>query len=347
MTRAIQDQRASDSAWSVSSWARSLRVSRFVARRLLQVVPTALGVVVVSFVLIKLAPGDAADVLVAESGFATAETTAQLRKHLGLDIPALNQLLNYLGNLAHLNLGVSPRYNLPVIELIAERVGNTVTLMLTALGFALLVGVAFGTLMASYYRRWPDRALSAFALLLYSTPTFWTGLVAVSLFSVRLGWFPTGGSYTIAGDHHGLAGVLDHVQHLTLPALTLSSFFIAFFARMTRASMLEIMGQDHVRTAVAKGLTPLGVTVRHVLRNALIPVVTVAGMNLGSILSGAVVIEALYRWPGLGRLAYESLVARDFNVLLGLLLLSSLLIIVSNLVVDLVYGWLDPRVELA
>lgn len=327
--------------------AASMRVGRVIFRRLLQVVPTTLGVVVLSFVLIKLAPGDAADVLVAEAGFATKETTEELRRQLGLDVPALEQLLNYLRNLAHLNLGVSPRYNVPVIDLIWGRVGNTLTLMLSALLFALCVGVSFGALMASYYGRWLDRLLSGFALALYSTPTFWTGLIAVSFFSVRLGWFPTGGSASIAADQHGLDYLIDKLRHLTLPALTLSSFFIAFFARITRASMLEVMGQDHVRTAQAKGLGPLAISTRHVLRNALIPVVTVAGMNLGSILSGAVVIEALYRWPGLGRLAYEALVARDFNVLLGLLLLSSLLIIVSNLVVDLIYFWLDPRVELS
>ncbi|MET0390158.1 MAG: ABC transporter permease [Polyangiales bacterium] len=326
--------------------ARSNRAWRIVGRRLLQVVPTTLGVVTLSFFLIKLAPGDAADVLVGEAGFATAETTAQLRKHLGLDVPALDQLLNYLGHLVRLNLGVSPRYNVPVSALIGERLGNTLILMLSALSIALLVGVSFGTVMASNYRRWPDKWLSGLSLLLYSTPTFWTGLIAVGVFSVRLGWFPTGGSATISGPKHGVAQLWDLLQHLTLPALTLSSFFIAFFARMTRASMLDVMGQDHVRTAIAKGLGPVTVTLRHVLRNALIPVVTVAGMNLATILSGAVVIEALYRWPGLGRLAYESLIARDFNVLLGLLLLSSLLVMLTNLIVDLIYFWLDPRVEL-
>lgn len=323
-----------------------MRAWRIVLRRLFQVLPTTLGVVTLNFFLIKLAPGDAADVLVAEAGFATAETTAQLRRQLGLDIPVLDQLLNYLTHLAHLNLGVSPRYNVPVIDLIAGRIGNTLALMLTALTVALIVGVTFGTFMATYYRRWPDRALSAVSLVLYSTPAFWIGLIAVSVLSVRLGWFPTGGSATIAADYQGTAYLWDRLQHLTLPALTLSSFFIAFFARMTRAAMLEIMGQDHVRTAIAKGLSPARVTLRHVLRNALMPVVTLLGMNLGTILSGAVVIEALYRWPGLGRLAYESLVARDFNVLLGLLLLSSLLVIAANLAVDLIYHWLDPRVEL-
>lgn len=318
---------------------------RAFGRTLWQALPTVVGVVVLNFLLLQLVPGDAADVIAAESGSATAESMAQLRSHFGLDLPVLQQLASYLNHLAHFSLGTSPRYNLPVTELIGARLGNTLVLMLAALGLALVVGITLGCIMASRVGRWPDRVLSVLALLLYSTPSFWLGLMAVVLFSVHLGWLPTGGSGTIGSVVTGWAAVVDAARHLVLPALAMSGFYIAIFSRLTRAAMLEVSRQDFVRTAEAKGLAPLAVTLRHVLRNALIPVTTVAGMHFGTLLGGAVVVETVFNWPGLGRLAFESVMARDYTVLLGILLMSSLLVILANMLVDLLHAWLDPRIQ--
>lgn len=321
------------------------RTLRVLARSLLQAVPTVIGVVLLSFFLLQAVPGDAADVIAAESGSATEASMAALRTHFGLDQPVLQQLGDYLRNLATLNLGVSPRFNLPVSDLIFSRLGNTVLLMGSALACALATGIALGAVMASFAGRWLDRALSLAALLLYSTPGFWLGLMAIILLSVKLGWLPPGGVSTIGSGATGLAHALDVARHLALPTLALASFYVAIFARLTRAAMLEVNRQDFVRTAHAKGLTPRAVALRHVLRNALIPVTTVAGLNVGTLLGGAVVVETVFSWPGLGRLAYDSVMGRDYVVLLGILVLSSLLVIMANILVDLVQTLLDPRIR--
>lgn len=323
-----------------------LKAGRVLRRTLWQAVPTVIGVVILNFCLLQLVPGDAADVIAAESGSATLETMAQMRSHFGLDLPVMQQLGAYLNNLAHFSLGTSPRYNMPVTELIGSRLPNTLLLMLAALGTALVVGVLLGSIMASRVGRWSDRLLSVLALLLYSTPSFWLGLMSVVLFSVHLGWLPTGGSASIGANLTGWDSVFDRLRHLVLPALAMSGFYIAIFSRLTRASMLEVSRQDFVRTAQAKGLHPLRVSFAHVLRNALIPVTTVAGMHFGTLLGGAVVVETVFSWPGLGRLAFESVMARDYTVLLGILLLSSLLVILANMLVDLLHAWLDPRIQL-
>jgi peptide/nickel transport system permease protein len=323
----------------------SLRAARTLGRSLLQAIPTVVGVVLLSFFLLQAVPGDAADVIAAESGSATEAGMAAMRSHFGLDQPVLRQLQAYVGNLLRLDLGVSPRYNLPVADLIFSRLGNTVLLMLSALGCALAAGIALGALMASFAGRWPDRVLSLAALLLYSTPGFWLGLMAIILLSVQLGWLPPGGVSTIGSGATGLAHALDVARHLVLPTLALAGFYVAIFARLTRASMLEVSRQDFVRTARAKGLSPWAVARRHILRNALIPVTTVAGLNFGTLLGGAVVVETVFSWPGLGRLAYESVMARDYVVLLGILVLSSLLVILANMLVDLLHALLDPRIR--
>ncbi|OZI37831.1 ABC transporter permease [Bordetella genomosp. 10] len=322
------------------------RVWRALKRNAWQAVPTVIGVVILNFLLMQLVPGDAADVIAAESGSATAETMAQLRTHFGLNLPMLQRLWEYLLNLAHLNLGVSPRQNVPVLSLILDRLGNTLLLMGTALGVAVLAGVLLGVLMSVKAGKWQDRILSMLALLLYSTPGFWLGLMVIVLFAVKLGWLPTGGDVTIGAGLSGWSLLVDRVRHLVLPALTTAGFFIAIFARLTRASMLEVNRQDFVRTAESKGLGPVAITFRHVLRNALIPVTTVAGMHFGALLGGATVIETVFSWPGMGRLAMDSVLARDYSVLLGILFMASLLVIVTNMLVDLLHAWLDPRIEI-
>jgi peptide/nickel transport system permease protein len=323
------------------------RIATTFRRTAIHAVPTVLGIIVLDFLLLQLMPGDAADVIASESGVATAESMAMLRQHFGLDQPVLTQLMNFLGHLAQFDLGFSPRYNVPVVDLILQRLPGTLLLMVTALAFALVIGIVVGSVMAAWAGRWPDRILSVVVLLFYSMPGFWVGLMAIVLFSVKLGWLPSDGDLTVGAGLSGWASIADRLQHLVLPALALASFFVAVYARLTRASMLEVQRQDFMRTAQAKGLHPFLIQLRHALRNALVPVTTVAGMHLGNLLGGAVVVETLFGWPGMGRLTLEAVLARDFSTLLGVLLLSSFLVIVANMLIDLLHAWLDPRVGAA
>lgn len=324
--------------------AKGLRLLRALRRTVLRAIPTVFGILIINFFILQLAPGDAADVLAGESGSATEETVAMLRARFGLDLTVFEQLLAYLGNLAHFSLGHSPRYNMPVSELIGQRLPGTLLLMGSAIVIAITLGIVLGTVMASFAGRWVDRVLSVVALLFYSIPGFWVGLMLIVLFSVKLGWLPSGGIRSIGANLDGGAAVLDQLRHMVLPASALALFYVAIYARLVRSSMLEVQSQDFVRTAASKGLSPFAITFHHVLRNALLPLTTVAGMHVGSLLGGAVVVETVYSWPGLGRLAFEAVMGRDFSVLLGVLLLSSLLVIAANFVVDIIQAWLDPRI---
>ena len=329
----------------LSSWRRLLaRISAW-RRPFVRALPTALGVVILNFVLLQAIPGDAVDALVAEAGSSTAETTALLRQRYGLDKPPVAQLGDYLGHLAHFSLGYSPRYDMPVMDLILARLPNTLLLMSLALFIALSLGVTFGVVMATWNGRWPDRVLSSIAFLLYSTPGFWIGLMAIILFAVQLGWLPSGGDATIGAELYGWSKFGDTLKHAVLPAFTLATFYIAVYARLTRAAMLDVGTQDYVRTARAKGLHPVRVTLRHVLRNALLPLTTVAGAHIGGLLGGAAVAETVFSWPGIGRLTLEAVQAREYRVLLGVLLLSSFLVILANVLVDLLHARLDPRIK--
>ena len=321
------------------------RLARVFRRTAVQAVPTVIGIVVLNFLLLQLAPGDAADVMAGEAGAATEETMRMMRERFGLDLSVLEQLLNYLGGLAQGSLGFSPRYNLPVATLIAQRLPGTLGLMVTALAIALIIGVALGAVMALNAGRPLERILSIASLVFYSVPGFWIGLMLIVLFSVNLGWLPSGGAETIGAGLTGWAAIIDRLRHMVLPATSLALFYVAIYARLARAAVLEVASQDFVRTASAKGLTPATIAVRHILRNALLPVTTLAGMHFGGALGGAVVVETVYSLPGLGRLAFEAVMRRDFNVLLGVLLLSSLLVIFVNMAVDLIQAWLDPRIE--
>ncbi len=320
------------------------RIAASLKRTAVHAGPTVLGIIVLDFLFLQLMPGDAADVMATEAGAATAETMAMLRERFGLDQPVLTQLGNFLGHLLQGNLGYSPRFNASVVDIIMARLPNTILLMVAALALALLMGIALGSVMAAQAGKWADRVLSVIVLLLYSMPGFWVGLMAIVLFSVKLDWLPNDSNMTVGADLTGWAMIVDRARHLILPALALASFFVAVYARLVRASMLEVQRQDFMRTAHAKGLHPFLIQLRHALRNALIPVTTVAGMHLGNLLGGAVVVETLFSWPGMGRLALEAVLGRDYSVLLGVLLLSSIVVIIANMAIDLLHAWLDPRI---
>ena len=322
-------------------------VARFLTRRLAQAAPTVLAIIVINFLVLHLTPGDIVDVLAGEAGAATPEYVAMLRQRFGLDRSLPAQLASYVWNVVNLDLGFSFRHNMTVLHLVRERLPATLLLMGASISIAVAIGLVLGVTAARHVNRPADGAIAVVALLSYATPTFWIGLMLIVLFSVKLGWLPSDGSMTVGANLSGFALVRDRLDHLILPALALASFFIAVYARLVRASMLEVQRQDFMRTAHAKGLHPFFVQLRHALRNALIPVTTVAGMHLGNLLGGAVVIESLFGWPGMGRLALEAVLARDFSVLLGVLLLSSLLVILANMLIDLLHAWLDPRIGAA
>ena len=317
----------------------------YIVRRLAQAVPVVIGIVVLNFLLLQLAPGDAATVLAGEAGGAPPEYVAQLRERFGLDRPTHVQLLLYLKNVLSLDLGYSFRNSMPVSTLILGRLGPTLLLMGATLLASVLCGVLLGLLAATAVNTWRDRVISVAAVIAYATPLFWIGLRLILLFSIKLEWLPTTGMEDVVAFNEGWDRVLDIARHLVLPTVTLSLFYMALYTRMMRAAMLDQRGMDYVVTARSKGLSERLITYRHVLRNAVLPVVTMAGVQVGSLLGGSVVVESVFAWPGLGQLAFQSLFARDFNLLLGIFFLSACLVVLVNLAVDLVYLALDPRIN--
>jgi peptide/nickel transport system permease protein len=318
----------------------------YVGRRLALAIPTLLTIVLLNFALLQLAPGDAADVLAGEAGSATPEYMSQLRQKFGLDQPVHVQLLVYLRQVVMLDLGYSFRHGAPVSHLILTRLGPTLLLMISVFVLAVTFGVLLGAIAARNLNRWKDGLISMLAVLAYATPVFWAGLMLIVIFSIRLGWFPTSGYEEVAAFKEGWAHVVDVAHHLVLPAFTLTLFYLALYTRLMRASVLDQYTMDYVVTARAKGLSERQIARRHVLRNAVLPVLTMAGVQVGALLGGAVVVETVFAWPGLGLLAYESLFARDINLLLGIFFISACLVVVVNLAVDLLYTLLDPRIEL-
>lgn len=325
----------------------SKRRTRYVFKRLVQAVPIVLAIVVLNFFLLQLAEGDAVDVLAGEAGSATPEYMAELREKFGLDQPLIVQLGVYLKNVVTLDLGYSFRHEMPVSELVLDRFVPTLLLMTSTILLAVGFGIVLGLVAATGLNTWRDTAISIFALITYATPLFWVGLMLIVVFSLNLGWFPTSGMENFAMFYDGWDRVVDIAHHLVLPTITLSLFYLALYTRLMRASMLEQAGQDYVTTARAKGLTERRIVFVHVLRNALLPVVTMAGVQVGALIGGSVIVESVFAWPGLGMLAFEALFARDLNLLLGIFLLSAVLVVAVNLIVDIIYSTLDPRIEMA
>ncbi|APT55866.1 ABC transporter permease [Roseomonas gilardii] len=321
-----------------------MRVLALAGRRLLASLPTLLIILVGLFLLLQLAPGDTVDALMAQIGGGDPVQMEQLRQFYGLDAPVAVQLGRYLMRLLSFDLGYSAIYGQPVVRVIGERLPVTLLLMGSSLCFSFAAGTALGVLAARRVNRWPDTLISTLGLVFYATPSFWFGLMGIVLFAVNLGWLPAGGFEEIGAGHTGLTRALDIAWHLVLPTATLALIFLATYLRIMRAAMLEVMTQDFIRTARAKGLGETGVVVRHALRNALLPMITLVGLQAGTMLGGSVVVESVFALPGLGRLAYDAVVQRDLNMLLGIVFTSALLVIVVNFCVDLLYAKLDPRI---
>lgn len=318
----------------------------YVARRIAQAIPLGLAIIVVNFILMKLTPGDLVDVIAGDSGSASPEYIAQLRAAYGLDIPIPLQFWHYISGLAHFDFGYSFSQNAPVLDLIVDRLPATIGLSLSAMVIALVIGTGLGAIAARKRGTLVDEAISVFSTAGFAIPLFWLGLMLIVLFSIKLRWLPSSGLTTVGADYDGfLEYARDVLAHLVLPAITLSLFFLSIYVRITRSAMLEVYGLDFVRAARAKGISEVRVIWRHVLRNALLPLVTITGLQLGAILGGTVVVETVFGWPGIGRLANDAVFSRDINLLLGIFLFSSWMVMVVNLLVDLLYAVLDPRVE--
>jgi len=322
------------------------RFAGFLVQRVIKMVMMVFAIIVANFLLVHAAPGDPASVIAGEAGAADPQFLAQLRTQFGLDQPLSTQLWIYVSHVAQGDLGVSYRQQRPVAGLILERLSATLLLTGTAFVLAIAGGITLGALAARRVGRTSDSLITVLALGLYATPIFWVGLMLVLVFSVWLDWLPSFGMNTVGADLTGGAAVLDTARYLLLPALTLGLFYMAVYARLTRAAMLEVASQDFVRTARAKGVPEGGVQRRHVLRNALLPVITVAGIQAGQLVGGSILVETVFAWPGIGRLAFDALLARDYQILLGVFFATSVLVLVFNLVTDLLYAWIDPRVEL-
>jgi peptide/nickel transport system permease protein len=310
---------------------------RFLAGRLLTAVPILFVVSLVTFLIMWIVPGDVSAEIA--GGDATPAEIEAIRQRLGLDRPFLERALAWYGDLLQGDLGHSYLLNRSVADAVLERLPVTLSLAALALVIAVVIGVLLGILAAVRHKTWLDQAAMITALIGLSIPDFWFGIVMIILFGVYLGWLPTGGFVPITEDFFGWA------QSMALPAMTLAFTQMGVIARMTRSSMLDVLNQDYVRTARAKGMRARTVIFKHALVNAMVPIVTVVGVIAGVLLSGAVVIEAVFSLPGVGRLIVGAIQRRDFPIIQGGLLVTAAVFVFVNIVVDVLYGWFDPRVR--
>ncbi|CAM3889278.1 ABC transporter permease [Vreelandella rituensis] len=319
--------------------------ARLIIMRLLKAVIVLFLIVIFNFFLIQMAPGDPAAVMAGEAGATDPEFLRQLREQFGLDQPLYVQLWRYISGIATLDFGYSYRQQMPVFDLIMDRMPATLLLTGTAFVMSLGLGILAGSMAAARAKKLSGSVIMALALVFYATPLFWVALMSVVLFSVQLDWLPAYGFASVGTGYTGFALALDIGKHLILPATTLALFFMAIYTRMTRTSMLEASQQDYVKTARSKGLASGVIQRRHILRNALLPIITLAGLQAGQMVGGAILTETVFAWPGIGRLMFEALMQRDYNLLLGIFFFSAALVILFNIITDLVYGLVDPRIK--
>lgn len=312
-------------------------------KRLVGSIIVLLIVIIGCFLMLELAPGDAVDAYAVSFG-GDASAMAEMRARWGLDQSIWQRLTAYLAALVQGNLGWSVSFNRPILDIIFERLPNTLLLMGAATALSFAVGSALGIVAGAKPGSFRDRFLSVASLILYAIPGFWLALVLVILFSIRLRWLPSSGIETIASGKEGLARALDITRHLVLPVVSLALIYLALYLRVMRASMADIWRMDFVRALKARGISRPRIVLRHVARNAFLPLVTMLGLQAASMLGGSVVIESVFAVPGLGRLAQEAVASRDTPLLLGVILASAIMVIFVNFVVDLLYLWLDPRI---
>ena len=313
--------------------------------RLFYAVILLVAVLVLNFSMMHLAPGDVADTISQSMGGADEELLTQIRADYGLDKPFVVQLGTYIGNVLRFDLGYSFFYNKPVTVLILERLPATLLLVFVAQILALFIGVILGVISARKPNGMASHFVTMLALFGYSAPVFWTGILLLIAFSLKIPLFPVAGMRDITIEGGFWVHFADVARHMVLPVITLGSIFLALYSRLSRATMMEVLGSDYVRTAKAKGLSEREVVYKHALKNSLSPVITLAGLQFSAVISGAVLVEAVFSWPGLGTLAFQSIIARDTPTILGILFFSALVVIVGNILTDLALRLVDPRLK--
>ena len=321
-----------------------MQLTLILGRRLLGAAALLTAVLVLNFILIHLAPGDPALTIAGGMGGVTEEILRDIRRAYGLDAPLHHQLLLHIERTLSGDLGHSLFFDAPVMDLVLDRLGPTVLLVMTAMSIALTLGTYLGVLASRKPGGSVANLVTMLSLAGYAAPVFWTGIVLLLVFSVTIPLFPLSGMYDVRLQETGLLRALDVAHHLVLPAITLAIVLLAQYSRISRASMLDVLGADYIRTARAKGLSDRAVLYRHALRNAALPVVTLAGLQFGNMLSGAVLVETVFNWPGLGQLAFESILRRDHPTILGILLIATAMVVAANLLTDIVYRIVDPRI---
>lgn len=318
-----------------------------VLRRLALAAGLMLAVIVLNFLLIRIAPGDPIETVAGATGGMTEALRASLAHAWGLDLPLTDQLVIYLKKVLQGDLGYSYFFNASVLSLILARIGPTLLLIASSIVFSLLVGVALGVKASNKPNGLFSQLIMVLSVVGYAAPVFWTGIMLMILFASVWPIFPVSGMADIATsmDANVFRQALDILHHLILPMMTLSIIYVAQYSQMTRASMINTLGSDFIRTARAKGVAERDVFYGHALQNAVLPVVTMVGLQFGNVLAGAVLVESVFDWPGMGRLAFESVLRRDYPVILGILLFSAAMVIIANLVTDLAYRYVDPRIR--
>ena len=315
------------------------------ARQFTNAVALLLAVLVLNFCLIHLAPGDPVQVIAGEMGGASADIVAELRAKYGLDQSLAEQLFTYLGKVAHGDFGYSYYFNQPVLGLIVQRLPATLYLAFSALTMAVILGTLLGVVSARRPNGAFSHVVTVFSLAGYAAPIFWTGLMMLLLFGSVWPILPVVGMSDVVNPKQGFAHVVDVGRHLILPSLTLALVFIAQYSRLARVNMIDALSADYVRTARAKGLPEWVVIGKHALRNTLIPIVTVVGLQFGNLFAGAVLVETVFSWPGMGRLVFESILRRDYPTLMAVLFFSAMMVMVANILTDIVYRLIDPRIR--
>ncbi len=318
--------------------------AKYAATRAAQGLVLVVVVIIVTFFLMKLAPGDPMRAMVGDYPH-TDEYEQLIRAKFGMDKSLPEQLFLYLGAVARLDLGHSFQYDMPVAKIIGERIGRSLALMGSAMLFAALVGITLGVLSSLRPRSFLDNAGTVTALVGYSIPVFWLGQVLILLFAIKLKWLPAQGMQSLRESYTGFAHAVDILKHLLLPVFVLSLRYIGVNSRQTRSSMLEVMNLDYMTTARSKGLNERTVILKHAFRNALLPVVTVIGVNTGFLLTGSVLVETVFGWPGVGLLTYNAVNSRDYPILSGVFIMVSIMVLAANFLTDVVYAALDPRIR--
>lgn len=313
--------------------------------RIIYSIVLLLAVIVLNFILIHIAPGDAVTAMIGDMGGATPELIAKLRADYGLDRSLFTQLYTQIWKMMHGDLGISFTHRVPVRDLILDHLPATVLLVTTAFFLAIIIGTILGIIAAQKPKSFVSHVVTVLSLSGFAAPIFWTGLMLLIAFAYLLPIFPAFGMRTPGFQGTGLEAILDVLKHLVLPAVTLASVYIAVYSRLARASMLDVLGSDYVRTARSKGLSRRIVVYKHALKNGILPVVTMAGLQFSQLIAGAVVVETVYGWPGIGQLAFNAILRRDHPLLLGILFFSTLMVVIANLITDFSYRILDPRIK--